>query len=70
MPGNQMAAQAVIGTQGFSRLMGPTASRPAVLSSDSAEMSMVNWQPGGSNEVTVMQAPLSAMLSPRPTSLR
>ena len=36
----------------------------------SAEMSMVNWCWGTSSEVTVMQAPLRAMLSPSPTSSR
>ncbi len=54
----------------FSRLMGPGAARPAVLSRDSAEMSMEKRAWAGSSAVTVMQAPLSAMLSPRPTSSR
>ena len=68
---DDVAAQPVVGAQGLFQVDGRRASaRPAVLSSDSAEMSMVNWPFAGSTAVTVMQAPLSAMLSPRPTSSR
>ena len=52
----------------FSRFTGPVWSRPAVLSSDSAETSNPSNDCCASIAVTVMQAPLRAMLSPRPTS--
>ena len=54
----------------FSRLTSPAASRPAVLSRLSAEISTWNRRAAGSRRTTVMQAPDRAMLSPRATSSR
>src|SRR6187431_1421963 len=55
----------------FSRLTSAlAASRPAVLSRLSAEISTWKRRASGSSRTTVMQAPDRAMLSPRPTSSR
>ena len=62
--GQKLVAQASTGS------VSDAIADPQVLSSDSAEMSIVNWCLATSNDVTVMHAPLMAMLSPRPTSSR
>lgn len=70
MARDDVPTQAVVRAQGFFEVDGPGLVEPAVRASDSAEMSMAKRRAVASICVAVMQAPLSAILSPRPTSSR
>ena len=70
MAGDDVAAQPVVRAQRLFQVDGPRLVQAGGLVQDSAEMSMVNCAAAGSRVVTVMQAPLSAMLSPSRTSSR